>query len=672
MKSKVQSNPFQTDRWEDETDHLFWLPSLFDELEKNRCVYLIGTRGSGKTTMLKSLDWKERLSNKSLQYQIKLIRGEDLFSKKYIGIYLDVGKKYIISHFYKWLENQGYSADQINFERGRLFSLYIEYMALYNLIEAVEVLREDGFFKYTPDDELKAIKKLLKIRPEIKDFIQDYSVNTQLDDVKLAIKKIYEQIWNESDFQSHDSPPVRFLSAHQIGSVLAELSKPILDLCGSSEEKYVVKVCIDSIESLDPSLIRALNTLIASKEVHTTFVFASTHEYIDKETTFITNHPLTKDDRDVHSLDNFYKNEKNFLKFIEEVTRLRFERELKHMDLDINFKKILGDYPINSLIDYELNKSISPKHKEFIKYTNGDFLKQWNALNKSFKKKPSEELKESNLYVQAFITKIRRIDLKKYFGKPNEFSLIQKTEFDKKVVGALLCLLYDKKGSSRLRIPYAGYKMIIQMSDSNIRDFLRQMKFIYQKSSFKQESFLENQIPIEVQKEGIYQASSAKYDEIVRGSSFAIEIRNMIKFLGTITHILQTNCPDALENPEIGTYIIDYSKLPTQKDRETLQKIIFTASVNKYYIKVIYEDINPRDKNIVLQKIRLHKLFAPFFIFSYRSIGGPRYEFEIPPDDLLNICINPISEKNQEKIIDRILKRLKRKKGNQSTLSKWT
>ena len=57
MVEVTSKNPFHVNRWEDEQEHLFWLPPIFDKLEENRCVFLIGTRGAGKTTMLKALDW---------------------------------------------------------------------------------------------------------------------------------------------------------------------------------------------------------------------------------------------------------------------------------------------------------------------------------------------------------------------------------------------------------------------------------------------------------------------------------------------------------------------------------------------------------------------------------------------------------------------------------------
>jgi hypothetical protein len=425
----------------------------------------------------------------------------------------------------------------------------------------------------------------------------------------------------------------------------------LLDLCNTKSEKYIVKVCIDSIESLDNDLIKALNTLVATHEEHTTFVFASTHEFIDTENTFVPDHPLTQDDRDVIVLQKFYD---DFPTFVEGVTELRFGKILGHTSFEVDIKKILGDYPLNRLLDYELKRTISIEYQNFALYVQNDFSKKWNRLLKSVGK---EEPKDPP-YIEAYLTEKLDINLNKYFDKENEFSILQSSQYRKKQRSAMLCLCYDSDFPRTLSVPYAGWRIVLGMSDSNIRDFIRQMKNIYEISPHRREKFLENTVSLEDQKKGIHAASETKYSEIGRGSSYAIEISNMVQVLGNITHILQTTAQDALKITERGTYIIDYLKLPTVEKRENLQKIIFTASVNKYYIKVVDVVLNPNDRSVVLQKIRLHRLFAPLFDFSYISTNtGREYELEINPNDLLEICDTPHKE-DFRKIADRMSKRI--------------
>jgi Cdc6-like AAA superfamily ATPase len=63
------SSPFSAlPRWEVENPHFYHIPDdLRSELEAEGSVYLLGTRGTGKTTLLKSVQWNERVSNDRLR-----------------------------------------------------------------------------------------------------------------------------------------------------------------------------------------------------------------------------------------------------------------------------------------------------------------------------------------------------------------------------------------------------------------------------------------------------------------------------------------------------------------------------------------------------------------------------------------------------------------------------
>jgi hypothetical protein len=686
-----EENPFETIRWEEDREHLFWLPPFFEKLERNRCAYLIGTRGAGKTTILKALDWKQRLTNKSLQMQVKDVQKEELFSKRYIGIYLDVGKKYILDDFYEWLFKGDYSNESIWQEIGQLFSFYIEYLSIFHLIEAIEGLKYHRIVNYSPEDELTAVEEILKLRPEIKERLSVKNGIYNLEDIKYSIKQIYENIWNNSrKFESQTKSEVT--SAFQIGTILEELSKPLLNLCKSDSKEFFLKICIDSVDNLRSEFIHALNTLIASQEEHTSFIFASTHQFIDTETTFIHNHPLSTDDREIINIDEFYQKIPNFDLFIHEVTRLRFEKILGHSNFQVDLKNILGVYSINELLDFEFKKTISPEGKKFADYVRNEFSVQWNILMKSIKREPlnensnkktSKSEKAKNIvkpknnrappYIQAYLTDKLKINLEDYVGNVEKFRILTQTEYSKKTPSAMLAICYDDRFPSRLSVPYAGYKIVRSLSDSNIRDFIRQMRCIYKNSSHKNEKFLRSKISYYVQKKSILEASLEKFAEINQGPSYAVEIKNMVQILGQITHILQTRASDALKITERGIFIIDYSSIRTKDERQLLQKIIFKASVNKYYIKVFDPVQNPINKEIVLQKIRLHCLFAPYFNFSYRPpTKGWAYELEIDPSELLNICNSPLRD-DDKKQAQRLLTKIPQRSltGKQLTLLNW-
>ena len=66
-------SPFRSNRYEREEDrrHVYFLIPEDEQLEELKSTYIIGTRGTGKTTLLKSLFWKERIESPSLQRALK-------------------------------------------------------------------------------------------------------------------------------------------------------------------------------------------------------------------------------------------------------------------------------------------------------------------------------------------------------------------------------------------------------------------------------------------------------------------------------------------------------------------------------------------------------------------------------------------------------------------------
>jgi energy-coupling factor transporter ATP-binding protein EcfA2 len=95
-------SPFSTGKWEYEsTRHFYHLDSheyrTLVSMEKH--VFVIGHRGTGKTTLLKAIDWRERLADKNLQVALN---GEP-FRDGIIGCYVGL-KNLSLPLFDLWLE----------------------------------------------------------------------------------------------------------------------------------------------------------------------------------------------------------------------------------------------------------------------------------------------------------------------------------------------------------------------------------------------------------------------------------------------------------------------------------------------------------------------------------------------------------------------------------------
>ena len=182
--------------------------------------------------------------------------------------------------------------------------------------------------------------------------------------------------------------------------------------------------------------------------------------------------------------------------------------------------------------------------------------------------------------------------------------------------------------------------------------------------------FLKNTVSIEIQKKAINSASRSKYEEIDYESSYDNDIKNLVTFLGKVTHGLHTNSVETLRNPERGIFVIDYTKIRDRKDREDLINIIHRAHVVKYYIKVKDTQKNSNSMEIVKQKIQLHRLFAPYFMFSYRRPDtGQQHEINLDPNILVKICANP--EIDLFSLINKTIQESSTTEKMQTTFADW-
>ena len=96
------NSPFSLGRFEHDTRfrHAYFLPTdLYAKLATGVPTYLIGGRGTGKTTLLKAFEWRERLYNPFLQ---EALNG-NAFADSIVGIYVKLSESHLKS-FQRWFE----------------------------------------------------------------------------------------------------------------------------------------------------------------------------------------------------------------------------------------------------------------------------------------------------------------------------------------------------------------------------------------------------------------------------------------------------------------------------------------------------------------------------------------------------------------------------------------
>jgi len=271
--TKLLNNPFEGQRWEQDSANIIYLPEIFSELEKRQDLCLVGSRGTGKTTFLKALNWEIRLNNPSIHMQIKK---EDVFNEKYIGIYI----------------NAMSFGDSI-FERNNnddyplmcLYSLWAEINVLYRVLESIEGLYDEGYIDFSIEDEQLQCNKIYDylrnqfgsiMLNERKNDETEYNITVLEEVVGLLRSKVIDE--RENLKWKYES--------YSIGTLIKETVPNLMILCdGKDEGKWCTKICFDQIESA-PNFQKIANTLIVKKLSKKVWFIVSGLTYRDIDETF--------------------------------------------------------------------------------------------------------------------------------------------------------------------------------------------------------------------------------------------------------------------------------------------------------------------------------------------------------------------------------------------------
>ena len=679
-------SPFQYQRWESDDEHIIWIPPEFEEWEGKRSVYITGLRGTGKTTLLKGLEWSERLTNESLKDQID----GDPFEKRYIGVYLTM-PDYITKDFIDYPPRKDeYNEIQWNEEKARIYSLFIEYQILQLFIGAIQGLRGENILKYFPEQEVEIIKEILLERPEINNYFSDEKNEIRLNDLKLYFKIMHENILSYANEKI--KLPKGVYPVLQMGKMLEEIVGFLINFLYISEKslnnentkikRWTLKVCIDQFESLEHYQQKSINTMVARQETgNVSYAIASLYGNIDINSTFIPQHYLECADREHYNLEKIYSNRIKFHELITSVTNLRFKKFTGINNVSVDLKYLLGEWDINAILFFVLKNSENKKTRELIDKARKNIgIKFFDFKRKNL---PLYQLEDSTneekldglipeeknysdippLY-QTYLVEKLNLKLPHEESEIYEIKAQKSAEIRKKMAAAMICLC---KEYGIKKVPYAGYNMVISMSDQCIRDFLRQMHEIYIIENISVEKFVEQQINIKNQIQALHNASEKRYSGIGNYTPYYVsEVLNLVDSLGKITADIQSayKDPSSLRNTEKGRFIVEFSYMDSEEDKKHLKTILNIAR-DSHYIKIYEEDSD--DLRI---KFRLHRLFAPRFGYSYR---GAYSDVSIKKDkfgnDLLKLCLSK-DEKERDRIINKIVSN-DVKIHNIETLDKW-
>lgn len=591
-------------------------------------TYLVGTRGTGKTTLLHALSWRERWFSRSLRRQL----GSDVFAKGYVGVYLKL-PRYELARVEQWLMNEDTN------DRGSIVGLYVDLIWLELLADGLVELLLLRAFKADPAAEHDLVGRILAGHAEVKASLVKTEPLT-LKQFANVIRRLRREIENSARLKRSPQHVLQTFPMGQVGEFGRSVAKLLAQFCnkyaGNNNGSWYFKIAMDEAECLTPFQQRVLNTAVRLSERPVSFVVSYVRLPEDTTTTLVPHLSLQQADRHLIVLDDLTDIE--FQHLAEGVATVRIQTQLQNRVARFNAVRLLGKLDIDELIEGILKSSVNPKAKELL--TKADQLRMQPFLADISADNRGTSLRNRRGKKRPLLYKIYLIDrLKISIPSPGDKTWRRRrqdsAELRKKIVAAYLSICRELD----VQVRYGFADMVFQMSDKCVRDFLAQMHEIFQEANRDLNVFLRKSVPLNKQDRALKRASKQKKDSIPKsGVASAPEIGRLVDGLGQITAIVQTSGPDyaSLRSPERGRF-----RLNTTNGKET--------STNSHLLELVAEAAEAGFLRVIKQEpsvweFQVHCSLAAEYGFSYR---GAYYPTVLTFDDLQALCKDGDSTQRQ-------------------------
>jgi hypothetical protein len=634
--------PFSQARWEHDSQHFFFLPKQFRRLEEAKPTYLIGTRGTGKTTLLRALNWEERLQNRSLQRQLHTLNdSDDYFAGHYVGVYFKLPRVQLeLFDNVLGVEHPLYT---------NLSSLYLGFNWVDLLAEATMGLLDAGVIEFTALEERHAAQagyQLFRDSPLVARYLGEREVRS-LRELAIGIRRIRRHL--ERTLQGGSS--LDDLGAEFPVGKLSEFAdvyaKAMLELFPHDEaDPWYFLVCMDEGESLTEAQQRTMNSLIRVSErpLLPVVAYLSRPRPLTETTGQLT---TTNADVDVISIEDM--SDREFRGFVEGVATVRIQEATQDWEVEIDLYSILGDIDLNSLLERILKTSTDSWGKELLAEAEA-------ARDQPFYK----ELRSTAPPIyQVYLVKTLDIELPQE-GTPSWKMRKQKSAEIRKKNAAAYLSICRRVNAQPL---YASAVMLLQMSDLCVRDFLWQLHEIYLEANLSPDKFVgATGISVEAQNRAFRKASANKIDRV--GDFILADpttVSRLVDGLGKLTAGLQRPSEKRLRDGftrhlrsnEPGAF-----RPPSNQDLTDHPDIIelIHEATDASYLRLV-----PGKHNAL--RFRVHTSLAAYYEFSYR---GAYSDTVLSLEELTKLC-KTADEEKREDLIAKVIKRMTEEKPEPAT-----
>lgn len=633
-------NPFIDTRLESELDPQVWFSGSSREISaEGKSTYIHGTRGSGKTCLLRSLSTRHINQYSSLRRQLE---GKQL---NWFGVYIRLQDRF--DYFLEGpILDKSTHASPLKFDHSRFekFAHNIEVFVLQEFCRSLRKLQCDRFLAYSEGAVFDAIQRLLSDVSALKKHSLDGLIES-LYDVEMLCGRILDLLYQARSSSKPENEGSRYISSKP-GAILKAIKQHFLPIIKSKQFKFArkmhFKVLLDDCEALPTEYQVYLNTIIRDSVGTASWAVAFVSNSFDTVSTIRRNQQMSDADRRLLYLDDISDSE--FQKLCQHVCALRLwdalpqhkrkqlRKKKPHECFDL--KKRLGKYSYNGLIEESMSNSISPEWRQFCQSAEkwAEVLSQVD-LNRNEREQldiPKGERPYTIAVAAQSLGFSTDTIAREMVGDDDRKRITQ--SLNRKNLAAFLEI--GRRYSTTLRL--GGHRIVTSLSDNCIRDFLNLMREVFARevgeevTEGKLMKFVDSETPVKlsVQSASIYATSKAKYSSVGFVSDpFGDEVLPIVNSLGLLTRAIQVNGDDSIRNPESGRIKVNWEAVAHELKRRGLgNKIVYrlleTATSNGF-VRELNEkgEILKRSDNQVesWRYFRLHRMLSPYFGYSFRG-----------------------------------------------------
>jgi hypothetical protein len=558
----------------DQFKELFVVPPYFKKLESLRPCFLVGGRGTGKTTALQSLHYKatlERLESEDLGFSDQL----------YLGIHLRLNKNRVKAFQGALLPKEIWA---------KAFSHYINLLVCNELVKLSEwlELREGKTF---PKDSLKRVCSDLAIEPQ-----ESLKELTNILKTELSTLQIFVN-------NPNISTPIFSIAEAPIRSFVEELSDS--GLIG----ERVIYCCFDEYENLLDYQQAILNTYIKHAERPLSYKIGVRKNGFRNRETIDSNDSLqTPDDyAEIEIVDE------GFEYFANAVAELRLKRAA---DKGVPIVTSLSGFLEELTFDEEARcLGAEDVAQKVLSELEGD-----KKLFEFFNKRPVSDTYFLKYWQESTNEKIQDL-ANDWISNEEQW----KTRIGNHGYASLFWLSKGRKGA-RIRKYYCGSKVFLSLPAGNIRFFLELIDTAISlelddpdKVNTWQDNLV---ISASSQTKAAKEVGLGKLNQLEGLADHGVQLKRLILAIGKVFFELARS--PAGKTPEVTSFILSGDSIACDQMRSLLAE-----GVGYLAIEATPRTIATFGNEIKDEEYRLHPIFSPFFEFSHRRKRRTTFKAEV-------------------------------------------